>query len=221
MKTRRISSRLIAMLMTAACFSAVAAYADTSTYDNKPTGVAEGPQPVGPSINNEAWTKLRAECEKDVPSGKTNGDVCVEAAALMLSSDLPNEFREFKEDHRIKIALRLLERGVDSSNLARARAYDYYSRIGFLGLSPYADSYRADELMEMMDKSGYPGGTLRRIRSQSSIIAFGTNDVQKREGCNSAKKMLADGKLDGDSTIVAKEIVATAVCTGFDQPPPK
>src|SRR3954471_7008493 len=176
------NSRLLAAFIAAACFSGIAAYADTTTYDNKPTGVADAPQPTGPSINNEAWIKLRAQCEKDVAAGKMNGDVCVEAAALLISSDLPNEFREFKEDDRIKIALRLLERGVDSSNLARAKAYDYYGRIGFLGISAYADPYRANELMMMMTESGYTGGTLRKIRTQTQITSFGATEAEKRAG---------------------------------------
>ena len=115
------------------------------------------------------------QCETEVPSGKANGDICVEAAMLLVSDpqlggDVPDEFREMKEDQRVKIALRLLERGVDSSNLARARAYDWYNKIGFLGMSPYADAYRAKELMDMMVKSGYPGGVLRKIRTNTSIF---------------------------------------------------
>ena len=151
--------------------------------------------------------------------GKASGDICAEAAAILVSNDLPDEFREVKEDQRIKIALRLLERGVDSSNLARSRAYDYYNRIGFLGISAYADSYRANELMVMMVESGYPGATLRKIRSQTQILSFGATEAEKRAGCAEAKKILATGKLDADSMGIGREIVGSGVCTDYDQVP--
>ncbi len=204
--------------LSAAVFSA-AALADTTTERIQQTTPAYTPQPTGPSVNNDSFKKLRAQCEKDVPPGKASGDVCVEAAAILVGNDLPDEFRESKEDQRIKIALRLLERGVDSSNLARGRAYDYYNRIGFLGMSTYADPYRAKELMDMMVESGYSGGTLRRIRSQTTILSFGASETEKREGCANAKKILAGGNLDADSTNIAKEIVSSGLCTGYEQIP--
>lgn len=207
--------------MAAACFSALPAAADTSNYDTTKSSanVALQPQATGPSMNNDAYKKLRAQCDTDVPAGKAGGEICVEAAAILVSNDLPDEFREFKEDQRIKIALRLLERGVNSSDLARARAYDYYNRVGFLGLSSYSDPYRAQELMDLMGKSGYTGGTLRRIRAQTTIISFNASEAEKREGCNSAKKLLAEGKLDADSTVIAREIIGSIICTNYDQAP--
>ncbi len=133
--------------------------------------------------------------------------------------DLPDEFREVKEDQRVKIALRLLERGVDSSNLARARAYDWYNQVSdFSVLARTPTPYRAQELMDMMVKSGYPGGVLRKIRAQTSIIAFGATEAEKREGCATAKKMLTEGKLDADSAAIAKEVVGSGVCTGYETP---
>jgi hypothetical protein len=203
----------------AAALCTLPALADT-TIESKPASTAAyTAPPAGPSINNEAFRKLRTQCEKEVPMGKASGDVCVEAAALLVSADLPDEFREVKEDQRIKIALRLLERGVDNSNLARARAYDYYNRFGFMGISAYADPYRANELMAMMMESGYAGGTLRKIRSQTQILSFGASEAEKRAGCNEAKKILATGKLDADSKSIAQEIIGSGVCTGYDQVP--
>lgn len=214
----------VVLIAAAACFSTPGAWA-AGAFPDEPglspgSGQAVFPtQPTAPSVNNERFKALRAQCEKDVPAGKASGDICVDAAAIMIGSDLPDEFREFKEDQRIKIALRLLERGVDTSNLARARAYDYYNKIGFLGMSTYADPYRANELMAMMVESGYPGATLRKIRSQTTILSFGASEADKRAGCNEAKKILAEGKLDADSANLAKEIVGSGVCTGYDQMP--
>jgi hypothetical protein len=220
MNSRQYFFRPVVAIMAAACFAALTAQADTTSYDTTPPAdVAYKPQPTGPSANNESFKKLRTQCEKDVPSGKASGDICAEAAAILVSNDLPDEFREVKEDQRIKIALRLLERGVDSSNIARGRAYDYYDRIGFLGISAYADPYRAKELMAMMVASGYPGATLRRIRSQTQILSFGGSEAEKRAGCTEAKKILAGGNLDADSTAIANDIVGSGVCKGYDQPP--
>ncbi len=219
MNTRQFLSRPLVAWMATACLVALPALADTSI-ESRPVGTAAySPQPSGPSANNESFKRLRAQCEQEVPSGKASGDICVQAAAILISGDLPDEFREVKEDQRIKIALRLLERGVDSSNLARGRAYDYYNRIGFLGMSTYADPYRAKELMDMMVQSDYAGGTLRRIRSQTTLLSFGASEAEKREGCAQAKTILARGKLDTDSTNLAKEIVASGICTGYDQAP--
>jgi hypothetical protein len=219
MKTCRYSCRPLFTFTVAASLAALPALADT-TVDRAPASTAAyTAPPVGPSVNNDAFKKLRTQCEKEVPLGKADGDVCVEAAAILVSADLPDEFREVKEDQRIKIALRLLERGVDNSNLARARAYDYYNRFGFLGLSAYADAYRANELMVMMTESGYTGGTLRKIRSQTLIISFGATEAEKRAGCTEAKKWIATGKLDVDSKAIAQDIVGSTICTGYDQVP--
>ena len=213
------SNRSLAAMVVAASLAALPALADTSAEPNKLGTAAYTPQPSGPSAFNDTFKKLRTQCEKDVPMGKASGDICAQAAAILVGNDLPDEFRETREDQRIKIALRLLERGVDSSNIARARAYDYYNRFGFLGMSTYADPYRAKELMDMMVESGYIGGTLRRIRSQTTILSFGATEAEKREGCGQAKKILAAGNLDADSANLAKEIVGSGVCTGYDQIP--
>jgi hypothetical protein len=226
MHARQFLIHPLVVTFAAVCFCAQGAWAAESTFPAEPGLSAGQPgqsvqpaQSSAPSVNNEAFKTLRNQCEKDVPSGKASGDICVEAAAILLSTDLPDEFREFKEDQRIKIALRLLERGVDSSNLARARAFDYYDRIGFLGLSTFSDSYRAKELMDMMVQSGYAGATLRKIRSQTQILSFGATEAEKRAGCTEAKKILASGKLDADSTGIARDIVGSGVCTGYDQVP--
>ena len=212
-------SRSLGAMLVAASLAALPALADTSAEPNKLGTAAYTPQPSGPSAYNESFKLLRTQCEKDVPIGKASGDICAQAAAILVGNDLPDEFRETREDQRIKIALRLLERGVDSSNIARGRAYDYYNRIGFLGMSTYADPYRAKELMDMMVESGYIGGSLRRIRSQTTILSVGATEAEKREGCGQAKKILAAGNLDADSANLAKEIVGSGVCIGYDQIP--
>ena len=216
MHARKSLIHSVSVVVAAACFAALTAWADTTSYDTKPLTAAEPTQRAGPSANNESFKQLRTQCEKDVPVGKANGDICVDAAALLLGNDLPDEFREVSEDQRVKIALRLLERGVDSSNLARGKAYDWYDKIGFLGMGSYADPYRAKELMDMMDKSGYPGGTLRKIRGSTSILSFGASEADKRASCATAKKMMNEGKLDADSMSIAKEVVGSGVCTGYE-----
>lgn len=211
------------VIIAALCCVSLTAQAQTTLPTaNEPAPVSAA-QPTAASPNNEKFRQLKAQCEADVPPGKLNGDICVDAAMLLLGdpqlgSDVPDEFRDMKEDHRIKIALRLFERGVASSNLARARAYDLYNKVGFLGVNSYADTYRANELMAMMIKSGYPGGVLRKIRGNTSIIAFGATDEEKKNGCATAKKMLGEGKLDADSAAIAKEVVGSNVCVGFEQP---
>jgi hypothetical protein len=236
MHARKLRIHHIAVVIAAACFAAPGAQAAESTFPA--SGSESGPswtpaqsappaqpaQPIAPSVNNEKFRQLRVQCETEVPCGKASGDICVEAAALVLADsqqgiDVPDAFREMKEDQRVKIALRLLEHGVNSSNLAQARAYDWYNRFGILSLNPYADAYRANELMEMMISSGYPGGSLRRIRSQTSLLSITSSEVEKREGCATAKKLLSDGKLDADSMKIARDIVGSSVCTGFESAP--
>ncbi len=217
-----------ALVLAAATLSVPAAWAADSAFPSEP-GLSPGQsgigfptlQPSAPSKFNEQFKQLRTTCEKEVPSGKANGDVCVEAAALLVSNDLPDEFREMKEDQRIKIALRLLEKGVDSSNLARARAFDYYDKIGFLGMSTYADAYRAKELMDMMNAANYPGGSLRRIRSQTTILSFGASEAEKRAACAEAKRLLKEVKLDADSTRIAQDVVGSGICMGYEAAPVK
>lgn len=220
MRARNSLFHPVFAIMVAAGCAALTAHADTTITPNIST-VQPPAQPTGPSVNNDAFTRLRTQCETEVPSGKASGDICVDAANMLVGSDIPDVYRDMGEDQRIKIALRLLERGVDSSNLARGRAYDWYNKTSFsiLGLSPYADSFRAAELMDMMTKSNYPGGTLRKIRTSTSILsfgAFGSSEDEKRQGCATAKRMLGEGKLDADSASIAKDVAGSNICTGYE-----
>jgi hypothetical protein len=174
--------------------------------------------------SNENYKALKARCETDVACGKASGDVCADAAAILLGSDLPDEFREVNEAQRIKIALRLLEKGVDSSNLAAGRAYDLYAKTDFLfGLTSgaYSDPYRADELMEMMSRKSYPGATLRKARAAVSFFSMTVGDTDKRQGCAMAALMKAGGKLDADSAKVADQVLDSNFCMSLNQTSPK
>ncbi|MEO7725856.1 MAG: hypothetical protein ABIS45_01225 [Burkholderiales bacterium] len=215
---------IVAATAGLAAFNAQAqnAFPVEPSLQSSPSQPAYTPQPTAPSKNAEAFKAMRVTCETDVPAGKANGDVCVEAIAFLFSADIPDQFREMSEDQRIRIALRLLERGVDSSNLARARAYDYYNKVGFLGMSPYSDPFRAAELMDMMQKSGYAGATLRKIRGSTSIVsitALSTTELERRDACATAKRMLSEGKLDVDSTAIARDVVSSSICVGYEQAP--
>ena len=214
MSARKSPFHPAAIVIAAGLFAALTAQAATTSYDTTLLAQADPAQSSGPSVNNDKFKQLKTQCEKDVPSGKASGDICAEAAALLVGDDLPDEFRDFKEDQRIRIALRLLERGVDSSNLARGRAYDWYNRIGFFGISAYADSYRAAELMDMMTKSSYAGAYLRKARASLGILALGTSEAEKRDYCPGTKKLIDEGKLDVDSAGIAKEVMNSAVCRG-------
>jgi len=167
-----------------------------------------------PSANNDVYAKLKTSCETEVASGKVSGDVCAEAAAVLLGNDPPDNLRELSSVTKSKIALRLLERGVDTSNLAAARAYDMYSKtdIGGFLTGGVADSYRAAELMDIMTKRNYVGATLRKSRSAVSLFSFGTPEPEKRQHCESAKQQIAGGKLDADSKSVAADILDTTIC---------
>ena len=226
MRAPHASFRLITIAVAAIGFASFNAQAAESAFptasgaSSSSSNViqAQPAQSAAPSVNNEVFNAARTKCETAVPSGKASGDICVEAAALLLGTDLPDAYREMSEELRIKFALRLLERAVDGSNIARGRAYDMYSRVGFLGVNAYADANRANELMDMMVKSGYPGGILRKIRGSTSILSFTSNEAEKREGCIAAKKMLGEGKLDADSLNLAAEVVGSGICKGYDQP---
>jgi len=227
MRAHQAAFRLVSIAIAALGFASLNAVAADSAFPTTPGPSKNEPimaipgQTAAPSVNNEAFKAAREKCETEVPSGKSSGDVCVNAAALLLGTDLPDAYREMSEELRIKFALRLLERGVDSSNTARGRAYDMYSRIGFLGVNSYTDAFRANELMDMMLKSNYPGGILRKVRGSTSILSFTSNEAEKREGCNTAKKLMSEGKLDADSLTIANEITSSGVCKGYDQPPAK
>jgi len=160
--------------------------------------------------SDEAYKKLRAQCERNscAPSG---GESCVEAAAMLLSDTPPDEFWPVNPDQRLKIAIRLLEKGANNSNLARARAYDIYTSFSLIG--GFSDPYRANELMEMMTASGYPGGALRKARSAVAAFSFTATPEQRAAGCTLAKNLLARGGLDSDSQRLAREIVEAGACT--------
>jgi hypothetical protein len=223
MHARQSLFHFVSVILAAlSCVPLTAQAQTTLPTANEPAPVS-AMQSTAPSPNNEKFKQLKAQCEADVPPSKVNGDTCVDAGMLLLGdpqlgTDVPDEFRDMKEDQRVKIALRLFELGVPSSNLARSRAYDLYNKVGFLGVNSYADTYRANELMAMMVKSGYSGGILRKIRSNTSIIAFGATDEQKKDGCATAKKMLGEGKLDADSAAIAKEVTGSNICVGFEPP---
>lgn len=167
-----------------------------------------------PSAFNEVYNNLKLRCETEVASGKSSGDVCAEAAAILLGNDPPDNLRDLASVTKSKIALRLLERGVDTSNLAAARAYDMYSKVdigGFL-TGGVADSYRAAELMDIMTKRNYAGAALRKARSSVSLFSFTTAETEKRQYCDLAKQHIAGGKLDADSKVVAGDILDSTIC---------
>ena len=171
-----------------------------------------------PSANNEIFKALRSQCETEVACGKGSGDICAQAAAILLGDDPPDEFRDMNQAQNVKIALRLLERGVDSSNLAMGRAYYLYSKVELFGLfGGYSDPYRANELMAMMIKKSYPGGALRKARAAVAFFALTVAEAEKKEGCATAKKLAAEGKLDSDSAKIAEEVLDSGYCKGLAQ----
>ena len=179
-------------------------------------------QPSKPSANNEIFKTLKAQCETDVACGKASGDVCADAGAILIGNDPPDDLRERPETQRIKIALRLFEKGVDSSNLAASRAYDLYARTDLLLgalTGGYSDSYRANELMELMFKRSYPGATLRKARSTVSIFSVTVSEADKKQACTLATQLKAEGKLDVDSTRIANEVLDATVCKAPTQNP--
>ncbi len=194
-----------------------AAYAQLPTEYQPPSpndGTSFRSVQTKPSANNDAYTLLKTRCETEVNSGKSSGDVCAEAAALLLGSDPPDHLRELASVTRTKIALRLLERGVDTSNLAAARAYDLYNKVdigGFLTGS-VADSYRAAELMDLMVKRKYVGADLRKARASVSMFSIGTTEAEKRQHCDATSKLVAGGKLDADSRLVANDVLDSTIC---------
>ena len=131
MRAPHASFRLITIAVAAIGFASFNAQAAESAFptasgaSSSSSNViqAQPAQSAAPSVNNEVFNAARTKCETAVPSGKASGDICVEAAALLLGTDLPDAYREMSEELRIKFALRLLERAVDGSNIARGRAY--------------------------------------------------------------------------------------------------
>lgn len=228
------SRPLVALALTAAAavlFSAPA-LADIEVLRGGPANPADaggkslslpfglGGKPT-PGATDEKFKALRAKCENEVGCGKGNGDVCAEAAALVLQeNDFPVAFTDISSVLRTRIALRLLERGVDTSNLAAARAFDIYDKSDLLGIRNAAmpDEYRARELEELLTKRGYPGMALRKARAAVSILALTATAVEKTQACELAKKLKAGGKLDADSVSVANQVLTSSYCEGLEPP---
>ena len=175
-----------------------------------PPAAAQDRPTRAPSPHNETFPKLRADCERTscAPSG---GDACVQAAAILLGDAAPDDFWNMPGDQKTKIAVRLLEKGVANSNLARGCAYDLYTATSLLG--GFSDPYRANELMAMMVAANYPGGTLRKARNALSLFSVGATNEEREAGCVLARKSLSGGGLDAASQQIAKDIVDTNFCS--------
>lgn len=193
-------------LLQILAFAALAAHLPPSAAQKD---AAPGAAQTGTS--DEAFRKLRSQCEAAACS-KTGGDVCIAAADSLLDDVPPIAFFEMSKNQRTRIAVRLLEIGVRTSNLARARAYDVYSELVIIGTGGQSDPYRARELMDMMVADAFPGGLLRRAR-QSVGLFSGATDAEKAGACKMAKDYLAKGGLDADSTRIARDILGGSVCT--------
>lgn len=168
-----------------------------------------------PGPNDEKFRVLRAKCENDVGCGKASGDVCAEAAALvLLENDLPSYLFDVPTSLRTRLALRLLERGVDSSNLAAAKAYDIYDKSDLIGIRNAAmpDAFRARELEEILTKRDYPGMALRKARATVSIFSIAATAAERNQACELATKLKAGGKLDADSLQVADQVYNSSYC---------
>ena len=166
---------------------------------------------TAPSANNAAYQTFKLQCEA-ATCGKNNGDVCVQAADILLGQDPPDHLRELSRTQRAKIALRLLEKGLDSSNLAKARAYDLYDESAMFGMIPHPDPIRAAEILDMMTANSYPGGLLRKARKTVGAFAIGTSQKEKEDACALGKSLLVKGTLDADSASIAREIVESSSC---------
>ena len=217
MRTEITSNRIFVIVLSLICISPGFVYGQNGGYvapqpsDGPGFTVSSGT----PGANNEIFKTLKAQCESDVTCGKASGDVCADAGAILIGNDPPDDLRELPETQRFKIALRLFEKGVDSSNLAAGRAYDLYSKTDLLFgaiTAAYSDPYRANELMELMVKRSYSGATLRKAKSAVSFFSLTISEAQKKQACALAMKLKADGKLDVDSTRIANEVLDAAVC---------
>ncbi len=88
--------RPMTVVIAALWFASPSAQAAESAFpqsgESKPCQSTPAPvtaQPTAPSANNEKFRQLRTQCETEVPSGKASGDVCVEAAALLVGRRSP------------------------------------------------------------------------------------------------------------------------------------
>lgn len=217
MRTQITLHRFFLIALPLIFFSPALVYSQGGGYSGPQS--SDGPgfaAPSGkPSANNEIFKTLKARCESDVACGKASGDVCADAGAVLIGNDPPDDLRGLPEAQRIKIALRLFEKGVDSSNLAASRAYDLYGKSDMLlGITTggYSDPYRANELMELMLKRSYPGAILRNARLTVSFFSLTVSEADKKQACALATKLKAAGKLDVDSIRVANEVLDAAIC---------
>jgi hypothetical protein len=227
MRTTMTFPRFLVVALAAIFCSPSPAYSQYRGYDAGGTagepGPASAPAPAPDrprGLNNEIFKTLKAQCDTEVPLGKANGDICANAAAILLGEDPPDEFRDMNEGQKVKIALRLLEKGVDSSDLAKGRAYDWYSKTEFFGFGSYggySDPYRAKELMDMMTRNSYPGASLRRARANLSLLALTVTEGERTESCAVAKRLAAGGKLDADSAKIATEVLDSGHCKNLPQ----
>jgi len=217
MKSGSTAARMIATAGALLCsLAALPANAQLKEYQEPQASDGSSFRPIvsKASANNEIFATLKTRCETDASCGKASGDVCAEAAAVLLGNDPPDLYRDLGSVQRSKVALRLLERGVDNSNMAAARAYDLYGKTDIAGIltGGVADPFRANELMELMIKRNYSGAALRKARSGVSLLGFASSDTERRQHCEMAGKMLAGGKLDVDSKAIANEIIDSSAC---------
>jgi hypothetical protein len=214
MRTTRTCTGLALAAVAAACLIPSIAFCQSIEPPASPSATAAAPARSGPSY--EAFTAVRKQCETEVPPGKVHGDVCAGAASMLLAADPPEVYRDMSATQRTKIALRLLEKGVDTSNIAAARAYDLYNADEVTGYG-FADAYRAKELMEMMLKRSYPGATLRIALAKVPFYNIMASTAEKTEACQTAKKLLAEGKLDGDSVPLATSVLESGYCRNLPE----
>jgi hypothetical protein len=217
MRTDITLRRFFRIVLSLVCISPALVHSQMGQYVGPQS--SDGPGfsvPSGkPSANNEIFKTLKTQCEADVACGKTSGDVCADAGAILIGNDPPDDLRGLPEVQRIKIALRLFEKGIDSSNLAASRAYDLYSRTDLLlGMTTggYSDPYRANELMDLMTKRSYPGAALRKARTAVSFFSLATAEADKKQACTVATKLKVEGKLDVDSMRIANDVLDAVVC---------
>lgn len=212
------SSGFVRTAFAAICFAPAVALSQIETPpQTQPApgfGAAAATAKRGPSY--EAFTAVRKQCETEVPSGKAHGNVCARAASLLLAADPPDGYGELSGTMRIKAALRLLEIGVASSDIAAGRAFDLYNNNEIVGYG-YADSFRAKELLDIMMKRTYPGAALRTAQANVSFYNITVSTPDKTAACETAKKLLAEGKLDADSKPIANGILDSGYCSNLPE----
>jgi hypothetical protein len=200
------TTAIIAALAAFQCAAPIVHAQETEAGQSAPVAAVANP-------SNELFAKLKAQCNAS-GCDQGSGDVCADAAALITGENMPDALREMSKDQQRKIAIRLLERGAVSSNRARAMAYDLYIEGGFLGSfsNSSADPVRAEELLELMVKSGFVGGVLRQIRDGLVVFSSGDGTDKNVNLCKKGRAILAKGGLDEDSLRVANEIDNAFLC---------